>query len=117
MNYQFRHISLKGIFLLFIAILASSVVSCEKEVNYTQMFQFYEESIELPDATVDSIKSFNTKFSSYVIKNPESRQDEYFEPTVANVRHAADINGISLTDLRIVITIDTTWDRDTTIYY
>ncbi len=117
MNNHFRHLSLKGIFLLSIAILASSVVSCEKEVNYTQMFQFYEESIELPDATVDSIKSFNTKFSGYVIQHPDSRQDEYFEPTVANVRHAADLNGLNLSDLRIAIVINTTWERDTTIYF
>ena len=117
MNNHFRYLSLKGIFLLFIAIMAFSFVSCEKDINYSQMFMFYEESENLPDASVDSIKSFNTKFSSYVINHPESRQDDLFEPTVENVRHAAELKGLNLADFSINIVIDTTWERDTTIYY
>lgn len=117
MKNHFRHFSQKGIFLLFLAFMTGCFVSCEKDINYSQMFQFYEESEDLPDASVDSIKSFNTKFSGYVINHPESRQDDLFEPTVENVRHAAELKGLSLADFSINIVIDTTWERDTIIYY
>ena len=115
MSNHFHFFSLRGIFFFVIAFVAMSMASCEKDVQYSQMFLFYEESLDLPEATVDSIKYFNNKFCRYVTKNPSSMQDDYFVPTVRNIEYAADIKGLDLGSLYIRFTIDTTWVGETAI--
>ena len=117
MNHHFHSFSLKGLFFVVIAFLAISIASCERDLHYSQMCMFYEESLDLPDATVDSIIHFNNKFCTYVIKNPSSMQDYYFEPTVRNLEYAADLNDLDLKSLTINITIDPTWEGDTVIHF
>ena len=118
MNHHFHSFSLKGLFFVVIAFLAICIASCERDLHYSQMCMFYEESLDLPDATVDSIKSFSSKFGGYVIQHPESKQDFYYEPTVKNIKYAADLNGLGVTDdLTIIITIDPTWEGDTVIHF
>ncbi|MBR6128656.1 MAG: redoxin domain-containing protein, partial [Bacteroidaceae bacterium] len=74
-----------------IAVLPLAFASCESEVmeELTPMCQMYNESVNLPQATLDSITNFTHKFGGYVGSHPESRQDKYFDPTLQNLRDAA----------------------------
>ena len=73
--------------LMFIA-LPLAFASCEKDVmeELTPMHSMFNESVNLPQATLDSITNFTHKFGGYVGSHPESRQDKYFDPTLQNLR-------------------------------
>ena len=97
--------------LILLAALLS--VSCEKElmVESTPMYQMYNESVNLPQATLDSITNFTHKFSGYVGSHPDSRQDQYFAPTFQNLRNAAALYGYTIreTTVTIGVTVNDEW--------
>jgi hypothetical protein len=79
----------------------------------------YEESVALPDAQLDSIDRFTTKFNKYVRTYPESREDTFYEPTVENVREALSLYGREYEEVNtsFVIIVDTTWEKVTHLTY
>lgn len=98
-----------------------SFVSCEKEVmeEITPMRSMFNESVTLPQATLDSIANFTYKFGGYVGSHPESRQDQYFAPTLQNLRDAAALHGYTIkgTTVTAGITVNDEWDGETFIYF
>ena len=97
--------------LILLAALPS--VSCEKEqmAESTPMYQMYTESVNLPQATLDSITNFTYKFSGYVGSHPDSRQDQYFEPTFQNLRNAAALYGYTIRESTVTtgVTVNDEW--------
>lgn len=79
------------------------------------MHQMYVESINLPDATLDSISHFTTKLANYVALHPDSRQDEYYDPTLQNVRGALSPYGYTVVERSVTlgITVNTDWAGET----
>lgn len=87
-------------------VMLTLFFGCEKEpIIMTPMRRLYTESTNLHKVTLDSITNFTSKFSSYVTKYPKSRSDEYFEPTLTNLRHAASLYGRTVIDTEDAITI------------
>ena len=88
-------------------------VSCEKEqmADSTPMYQMYTESVNLPQATLDSITNFTHKFSGYVGSHPDSRQDQYFAPTFQNLRNAAALYGYTIRETTVTtgVTVNDEW--------
>ena len=97
--------------------------SCRQDDVYvaplTPMYQMYDESTRLTQATVDSISSFCVKFNGYIIQHPVSRQDQYFDPTLQNLRDAAALYGYTIKETTVTagITINDEWDGETVIYF
>ena len=85
----------------------------------TPMYQMYNESVNLPQATLDSITNFTYKFSGYVGSHPDSRQDQYFAPTLQNLRNAAALHGYTIKETTVTtgITVNDEWDGETYIYF
>ena len=98
--------------IIFAALSFASSCSNTDELNDNVMLTYYNESAHLPTATSDSIHRFATKVESYVIKKPEEKANPLYPTVKQNISQAAKLGGIS-----IVITIDTAWDGDTTIYF
>ena len=92
-------------------VLGFLLPSCEKSTltdDYPVMEDFYMESIKLPTVTTDSVKRFSSKVDGYVTQFPQAKQHKRYPQIVQNIKAAS---------FRIVITVDTTWDGDTTIYF
>ena len=104
-----------------ILLLGLLFVSCEKEqmADSTPMYQMYTESVNLPQATLDSITNFTHKFGGYVGSHPDSRQDQYFAPTLQNLRNAAALHGYTIKETTVTtgITVNDEWAGETYIYY
>ena len=83
------------------------------------MHQMYLESIDLPDATLDSISHFTSKLGNYVALYPDSRQDEYFDPTLKNLRGALSPYGYTVVERSVTlgVTVNTEWDGETFIEF
>ena len=100
--------------LIFLLVLL--LVSCEKEqmADSTPMYQMYNESVNLPQATLDSITNFTYKFSGYVGSHPDSRQDQYFAPTLQNLCNAAALYGYTIRETTITtgVTVNDEWAGD-----
>ena len=79
----------------------------------------FNESVNLPQATLDSITNFTHKFGGYVGSHPESRQDKYFDPTLQNLRDAAALYGYTIKETTFTagITVNDEWDGETYIYF
>lgn len=117
-----EYISLKSFIkslhaLLIVAFTFASLSfasSCCKtdDRDFSVMLNYYEESTHLPAATTDSIHRFATKVETYVIKNPEEKANPLYPAIKQNITQAAKSGG-----LNIVITINTAWEGDTTIYF
>ena len=97
--------------LIFLLVLL--FVSCEKEqmAESTPMYQMYTESVNLPQATLDSITNFTHKFGGYVGSHPDSRQDQYFAPTLQNLRNAAALYGYTIRESTVTtgVTVNDEW--------
>ena len=97
--------------LIFLLVLL--LVSCEKEqmADSTPMYQMYNESVNLPQATLDSITNFTHKVSAYVGSHPDSRQDQYFAPTLQNLRNAAALYGYTIRESTVTtgVTVNDEW--------
>ena len=100
---------------LFIPILLFTIfiiVSCEKsiteEYSMPEMKAFYQESITLPSVTTDSVKRFVDKVNAFTAEEPEAVNDPLYPKIVENIK---------MSNLRLVITIDTTWAGTTYIKF
>ncbi len=111
-NFGKSLLALPIVAITFAALSFASSCSNTDELNDNVMLIYYNESTHLPAATTDSIHRFATKVETYVIKNPEEKANPLYPAIKQNITHAAKLGGIS-----IVITIDTAWDGDTTIYF
>ena len=105
---------------MFIA-LPLAFASCEKEVmeELTPMHSMFNESVNLPQATLDSITTFTHKFGGYVGSHPESRQDKFFDPTLQNLRDAAALYGYTIKESSVTtgVTVNDEWDGEKIIYF
>lgn len=89
-------------------VMLTLFFGCEKEpIVITPMYRFYTESTTLHQVTLDSITHFTNRFSAYVVKFPKSRDDEYFDPTMSNLRYAASKYGCTVIDDQTSISIST----------
>lgn len=115
------HASCGRAFALMFIALSLAFASCEKEVmeDLTPMHSMFNESLNLPQATLDSITNFTHKFGGYVGSHPESRQDQYFDPTLQNLRDAAALYGYTIKETTVTtgITVNDEWDSETIIYF
>ena len=96
----------------FAAISLASSCSKDELELIGDMERFYDESTGLKLVAGDSIERFATKVESYVIKNPDDKNHPLYPAIKENIKDAAKTVGITL-----VITINTEWERDTTIYF
>lgn len=107
-----KKFTLKGAFYMLVTLLVLSFTSCSKDDSWIQMAQFYEESLSLPEASKDSIISFNKEFVNFVGSHPDAQSDELYQPTRNNIDYAAEIHGFKFGSLNIIITIDDSWDGE-----
>lgn len=92
-------------------VLVIGFASCEKDssVSLSQMELYYNESKGLPETSIDSVKSFASKFGGYINSNPESSTSEFYDPTVENIRYAAAVFGYEYKIVETGFLLDTTW--------
>ena len=85
----------------------------------TPMHSMFNESVNLPQATLDSITTFTHKFGGYVGSHPESRQDKFFDPTLQNLRDAAALYGYTVKESSVNtgVTVNDEWDGEKIIYF
>ena len=85
----------------------------------TPMHSMFNESVNLPQATLDSITTFTHKFGGYVGSHPESRQDKFFDPTLQNLRDAAALYGYTVKESSVTtgVTVNNEWDGEKIIYF
>lgn len=112
-------------FLFLLFALPFVLASCSQGdadihvIPLTPMHQMYNESANLNQVQMDSISNFCTKFCGYVNQHPKSRQDEYFDPTIQNIRAAAALHGydVKVTTVTTGVTINDEWGGDIFITY
>ncbi len=102
----------KRAFCVLVTLLVLGFTSCNKNDSWIQMVQFYEESQSLPEASKDSIISFNKHFVKYVDSHPGAESDDLYQPTRDNIDYAAEVHGFKFGSLNIIITIDDSWDGE-----
>ena len=112
-------LTLKSAFIAIFLLLALGFASCEKENNIENdktvddMELFFIESNGLPETSMDSVKSFTSKFGSYVKANPASTKSEYYNPTVENISYACSVFGYKLTvNTGVSILVNDEWDGE-----
>ena len=105
-------LTLKGLFCLMFASASLAFASCNKDDSWIRMVQFYEESQSLPEASKDSIISFNKQFVDFVGAHPGAESDDLYQPTRDNIDYAAEVHGFKFGSLNIIITIDDSWDGE-----
>ena len=84
--------------------------SCEKEVYdiNPQMEAFYQESVQLPSVTIDSLRAFSNKVDGFTRSYPWAVEHERYPQIKENIREAL---------IRTTIQVDTTWNGVGTSYY
>lgn len=108
---------------MMLFVLTLGFASCDKSNQNesvgpkSNMEQMYVESKNLPETSIDSIKSFTSKFGSYIKANPASMNNENYTPTVENISYACSVFGYQLNISKTGITINTEWDGETIINY
>lgn len=111
------------VFLFLTLAMPFLIASCSQGdtdvAPLTPMHQMYDESVNLTQVQMDSITNFCVKFSGYVNRHPQSMQDEYFDPTIQNVRTAAALYGydIKVTTITTGVTINDEWDGEIVINF
>ena len=117
-TYRIFYNKVKSLYALPVAAIVfaslSMATSCSKDDLESQdtMQRYFNESGVLTRASGDSIERFATKVETYVIKNPDEKFNPLYPAIKENIKDAAKTVGITL-----VITINTEWERDTTIYF
>jgi hypothetical protein len=112
-------LTLKGALIAVFLFLALGFASCEKENNIENekpvdnMEMFFIESMGLPETSMDSVKSFISKFSAHIKTYPRSQTNEYFNPTVDNMSHACSVFGYEFTIAKTGFLLETDWLPDT----
>ena len=89
---------------------------CSKD-DISQMHLMYNESRGLPSTSIDSVKTFTTKFSNYLKTNPEGWKDEYCNPTIENMKYACTVFGYKLEVTTVAFRFNTEWGEGQTIYF
>lgn len=99
-----------AIYLILLMGLGIVFPSCSKTSieDFPIMEDFYAESVNLPSVTADSVNHFKIKFNGFVAANPSAKQHSKYQPIMDNIQAAS---------LRIILTIDTAWLGDTTVYF
>ena len=95
-----KHFCMKRLILTIVGVvMLAFFLGCEKEpIIMTPMRRMYTESMTLHEFSLDSIANFTKKFNFFVTMNPSSRDDEFFDPTLKNLRHAASLHGYTVVD-------------------
>ncbi len=83
--------------LFFVCLL---MLGCEKDV-VDYMEAYYDESMGLQSVSIDSVKAFSNKVSTYVSEYPEEKQHPLYPKIQNNIKAAV---------IRITLEVDTTWD-------
>lgn len=109
--------SQKRAFCVLVTLLVLGFTSCNKNDSWIQMVQFYEESQSLPEASKDSIISFNKQFVKYVDSHPGVESDDLYQPTRDNIDYAAELHGFKFGGLSIIITFDPEWEGEDDITF
>ena len=100
---------------MMLFVLALCFASCDKsdlsenEGANSNMEKMFVESKSLPETSIDSIRSFTSKFGSYIKANPASKNNEYYNPTIENISYACSVFGYQLKVLNLGITINSEW--------
>jgi hypothetical protein len=89
---------------------------CSKD-DFSQMHLMYNESRGLPSTSIDSVKTFTTKFSNYLKTNPEGWKDEYCNPTIENMKYACTVFGYKLEVTTVAFRFNTEWGEGQTINF
>jgi len=89
---------------------------CSKD-DISQMHLMYNESRGLPSTSIDSVKTFTTKFSNYLKTNPEGWNDEYCNPTIENMKYACTVFGYKLEVTTVAFRFNTEWGEGQTINF
>ena len=94
---------MKKLPILLIVLL---LIGCSTSFDISPtMERFYNESVDLPSRSVDSINKFDNKVNGFTIRFPEAK-DHYRYPQIKeNVR------------LALTITVDTAWAGTDSIYF
>lgn len=92
-------------FMLFVG------TGCSND-DISPMHQMYNESIGLPSTSIDSVKTFTTKFSSYLKANPDGWNDEYCNPTIENMKYACSVFGYKLEITNVAFHFNTEWEGE-----
>ena len=92
------------------------VTGCSKD-DISQMHLMYNESRGLPSTSIDSVKTFTTKFSNYLRTNPEGWKDEYCNPTIENMKYACTVFGYKLEVTTVAFRFNTEWGEGQTINF
>ena len=90
--------------LPFILLLLMSCGKVSFDISPT-MERFYNESVDLPSRTVDSVCNFRDKVNGFTIRFPEAK-DHYRYPQIKENIEVA-----------LSITVDTTWAGTDSIYF
>lgn len=96
--------------LLFVLMLFVGV-GCSKD-DISPMHQMYNESMGLPSTSIDSVKTFTTKFSNYLKSNPAGWNDEYCNPTIENMKYACSVFGYELNITSVAFHFNTEWEGE-----
>lgn len=81
---------------------------CSKD-DISPMHQMYNESVGLPSTSIDSVKTFTTKFGNYLKANPDGWNDEYCNPTIENMKYACSVFGYELNITNVAFQFNTEW--------
>ena len=84
--------------------------SCEKEVFDVSatMEAYYNESMQLPTVSIDSVSAFKNKVNGYVDTYPQAKEHRRYPQILSNIKAAS---------LRITISFNDEWAGDTVIHY
>jgi len=96
--------------LIMCMVMGFMLPSCEKEVFDVSptMETYYNESVQLPTVSLDSVTAFENKVNGYVTTYPQAKEHRRYEQILANIKAAS---------LRLTITINDKWAGDTLIHF
>ena len=70
-------------------MVAVALHSCEQApLRYTEIEEYYTESLALPTATADSVGRFSQKVTAFVAAHPAAADDPLYSAINANIRRA-----------------------------
>ena len=91
-------------------VIGFMLASCEKEVYDVSptMGAYYNELVQLPTVSLDSVTAFENKVNDFVTTYPQAKNHRRYEQILANIK---------ATSLRLTITINYEWKSDTVIHF
>jgi hypothetical protein len=106
----------RALCMLLFGLMLFVGVGCSKD-DISPMHQMYNESIGLPSTSIDSVKTFTTKFSNYLKANPAGWNDEYCNPTIENMKYACSVFGYKLEITSVAFLLNTEWEDEMVIKF